>query len=172
MISYQIPNLDDIEGSVTGIFAPFRAQFKLQAVVFDLTTNKKFDMAIMLFIGLNMLIMSMDHYNMTKTYELVLERLNIFFIAIFTAECVLKIFALRWYYFKDPWSMFDFVVVVLSILGEYPLIRIKARGSVTFDLTNHLCLFYLLRMASRRDVNDDHNGAGREIECQVSCSKT
>ncbi|CAL1280596.1 unnamed protein product [Larinioides sclopetarius] len=94
-----------------------RPQFKLQAVVFDLTTNKKFDMAIMIFICLNMSVMAMDHYNPTPLFDTILERLNIFFIAIFTAECVLKIFALRMYYFKEPWNVFDFVVVTLSILG-------------------------------------------------------
>lgn len=82
-----------------------------------MTTNKKFDMIIMLFIALNMLIMSLDQYRQDPTYALVLERLNLFFIVIFTAECVLKIFALRWHYFTEPWNMFDFVVVILSILG-------------------------------------------------------
>lgn len=94
-----------------------RPRFKLQAVVFDLITNTKFDMAIMLFIGLNMLVMAMEHYHQTPTFDDILERLNIFFIAIFTTECVLKMFALRWYYFKEPWNVFDCVVVTLSILG-------------------------------------------------------
>ncbi|XP_023239807.1 sodium channel protein para-like [Centruroides sculpturatus] len=94
-----------------------RPRFKLQAVVFDLITNTKFDMAIMLFIGLNMLVMAMEHYHQTETFDSILERLNIFFIAIFTTECVLKMFALRWYYFKEPWNVFDCVVVTLSILG-------------------------------------------------------
>lgn len=75
-------------------------------------------MAIMLFIGLNMMVMAMDHYQMDPTFDIVLERLNVFFIAIFTTECVLKLFAFRWYYFKEPWNVFDFVVVSLSILGK------------------------------------------------------
>ncbi|KAF7492427.1 Sodium channel protein para [Sarcoptes scabiei] len=94
-----------------------RPRFKLQAIVFDVTTNKKFDMIIMLFIALNMFIMSMDEYRQNPTVSIILERLNLFFIAIFTAECLLKIFALRWHYFKEPWNVFDFVVVILSILG-------------------------------------------------------
>lgn len=72
----------------------------------------------MLFIALNMVVMAMDQFEETPTYSLVLERLNLFFIAVFTAECTLKIFALRWYYFKEPWNVFDFVVVLLSIAGE------------------------------------------------------
>nr|XP_054933091.1 sodium channel protein para-like isoform X3 [Dermacentor andersoni] len=94
-----------------------RPRFKIQAMVFDLTTNKMFDMAIMIFIALNMTVMALDHYKQSKLYESILERLNIFFIAVFTAECLLKIFALRWHYFREPWNMFDFVVVILSILG-------------------------------------------------------
>ncbi|GIY82803.1 hypothetical protein CDAR_608842 [Caerostris darwini] len=94
-----------------------RPRFKPQAIVFDLTTNTKFDMAIMLFIGLNMIVMAMDHYQIEDSFNDVLDRLNVFFIAIFTTECVLKIFAFRWHYFKEPWNVFDFVVVSLSILG-------------------------------------------------------
>ncbi|XP_064475313.1 sodium channel protein para-like isoform X2 [Ornithodoros turicata] len=95
-----------------------RPRFKLQAMIFDLTTNKMFDMAIMIFIVLNMTVMALDHYGQSKFFGEVLDRLNIFFIAIFTTECILKMFALRWYYFKEPWNMFDFVVVILSILGN------------------------------------------------------
>ncbi|KAH9426448.1 hypothetical protein DERP_011017, partial [Dermatophagoides pteronyssinus] len=94
-----------------------RPRFKLQAIVFDITTNKKFDMFIMLFIALNMFVMALDEYRQSELFSLILERLNLFFIAIFTAECLLKIFALRWHYFKEPWNIFDFVVVILSILG-------------------------------------------------------
>ncbi|XP_077514049.1 sodium voltage-gated channel paralytic isoform X6 [Amblyomma americanum] len=94
-----------------------RPRFKLQAMIFDLTTNKMFDMAIMIFIVLNMTVMALDHYKQSRLFESILERLNIFFIAVFTAECLLKIFALRWHYFREPWNMFDFVVVILSILG-------------------------------------------------------
>lgn len=46
-----------------------------------------------------------------------LEQLNLLFIAIFTAECLCKIFALRHFYFREPWNIFDFIVVILSILG-------------------------------------------------------
>ncbi|KAH9506937.1 hypothetical protein DERF_011641 [Dermatophagoides farinae] len=94
-----------------------RPRFKLQAIVFDVITNKKFDMIIMLFIALNMVVMSLDEYRQSVIYSTILERLNLFFIAIFTTECLLKIFALRWHYFKEPWNIFDFVVVILSILG-------------------------------------------------------
>ncbi|RWS16117.1 skeletal muscle sodium channel alpha subunit-like protein, partial [Dinothrombium tinctorium] len=105
-------------GSKKPVKAIPRPRFKMQALIFDITTNKKFDMIIMLFIMLNMAVMAADKYKASKTYDMVLDRLNLFFIAIFTAECGLKIFALRWYYFKEPWNVFDFVVVILSIAGS------------------------------------------------------
>ncbi|RWS27821.1 sodium channel protein para-like protein [Leptotrombidium deliense] len=105
-------------GSKKPVKAIPRPRLKLQALIFDITTNKKFDMIIMLFIMLNMAVMAADKYRASQTYDMVLERLNLFFIAVFTAECALKVFALRWYYFKEPWNIFDFVVVILSIVGS------------------------------------------------------
>lgn len=95
----------------------FFFQWRPQAIVFEIVTNKKFDMIIMLFIGLNMLTMTMDHYQQKETFTKVLDYLNMIFIAIFTTECLMKMFALRYHYFTEPWNLFDLVVVILSILG-------------------------------------------------------
>lgn len=50
--------------------------------------------------------------------EMILYYINLIFIVIFTAECVLKLIALRYYYFSVGWNVFDFVVVILSIVGK------------------------------------------------------
>lgn len=76
----------------------------------------------MLFIGLNMLTMTLDHYQQTETFSQVLDYLNMIFIVIFSSECLLKIFALRYHYFVEPWNLFDFVVVMFSILSTYTTI--------------------------------------------------
>ncbi|XP_063929401.1 sodium channel protein para-like isoform X4 [Zophobas morio] len=94
-----------------------RPRWRPQAIVFEIVSNKKFDMIIMLFIGLNMLTMTMDHYQQEETFTKVLDSLNTIFIVIFSTECLMKIFALRYHYFTEPWNLFDTVVVILSILG-------------------------------------------------------
>ncbi|XP_023707951.1 sodium channel protein para isoform X14 [Cryptotermes secundus] len=104
-------------GSKKPLKAIPRPKWKPQAIVFEICTNKKFDMIIMLFIGLNMLTMTLDHYQQSKQFSDVLDYLNMIFIVIFSSECLMKIFALRYHYFKEPWNLFDFVVVILSILG-------------------------------------------------------
>ncbi|XP_024936090.1 sodium channel protein para isoform X10 [Cephus cinctus] len=104
-------------GSKKPLKAIPRPRWRPQAIVFEIVTDKKFDMIIMLFIGLNMLTMTLDHYQQSETFSNVLDYLNMIFIVIFTSECLMKIFALRYHYFKEPWNLFDFVVVILSILG-------------------------------------------------------
>lgn len=94
-----------------------RPKMKFQAYMFDITTSKKFDLAIMLIIGLNMFVMALEHYGQTQEFSMVLENLNLIFITIFTLECLCKIFAMRHFYFREPWNIFDFIVVDLSILG-------------------------------------------------------
>ncbi|CAH0562424.1 unnamed protein product [Brassicogethes aeneus] len=94
-----------------------RPRWRPQGIVFEIVTNKKFDMIIMLFIGLNMLTMTMDHYQQKETFTKVLDYLNMIFIVIFSTECLMKVFALRYHYFTEPWNLFDLVVVILSILG-------------------------------------------------------
>ena len=107
--------------------------------MFGIVTNKKFDMIIMIFIGLNMLTMTLDHYGQSEMWVFALENLNMGFICIFTTECFLKIFALRLHYFKEPWNIFDFVVVILSILG-------KLSSNVSYCI--HLLAMQLLATSS------------------------
>lgn len=99
------------------IKAMTRPKFKLQALLFDITTSRRFDMTIMIIIGINMFVMALEHYGQSQEFSIILENLNLLFIAIFTLECLCKIFAMRHFYFREPWNIFDFIVVCLSILG-------------------------------------------------------
>ncbi|XP_030244895.1 sodium channel protein para isoform X21 [Drosophila navojoa] len=104
-------------GSKKPLKAIPRPRWRPQAIVFEIVTDKKFDIIIMLFIGLNMFTMTLDRYDASDTYNAVLDYLNAIFVVIFSSECLLKIFALRYHYFIEPWNLFDVVVVILSILG-------------------------------------------------------
>ncbi|XP_046575619.1 sodium channel protein type 4 subunit alpha B-like isoform X2 [Haliotis rubra] len=89
----------------------------IAGVIFEVTTNQMFDIGIMVVILLNMITMMIEHEGMIPEIDEALKYINIVFIAIFTLECVLKIIGLRQFYFKIPWNVFDFVVVILSILA-------------------------------------------------------
>jgi len=90
-----------------------------QAIIFGIITNKKFDMIVMGFIGLNMVCMMCDHWRQSAEWTFALDNLNLGFIVIFTAEMFMKMFALRHHYFAEPWNLFDFVVVLLSLAGLF-----------------------------------------------------
>ncbi|XP_007421781.1 sodium channel protein type 8 subunit alpha isoform X5 [Python bivittatus] len=92
---------------------------KIQGAVFDLVTQQAFDIIIMLLICLNMVTMMVETDTQSKQMEEILYWINFVFVIFFTCECVLKMFALRHYYFTIGWNIFDFVVVILSIVGMF-----------------------------------------------------
>ncbi|XP_033624023.1 sodium channel protein type 10 subunit alpha isoform X2 [Fukomys damarensis] len=88
---------------------------KYQGFIFDIVTRQAFDISIMVLICLNMVTMMVETDEQSEEKTRVLGKINQFFVAIFTGECVLKMFALRHYYFTNGWNVFDFIVVLLSI---------------------------------------------------------
>lgn len=97
----------------------FPPQNKIQGIVFDFVTQQAFDIVIMMLICLNMVTMMVETDTQSKQMENILYWINLVFVIFFTCECVLKMFALRHYYFTIGWNIFDFVVVILSIVGEW-----------------------------------------------------
>ncbi|XP_027132101.1 sodium channel protein type 4 subunit alpha B isoform X3 [Larimichthys crocea] len=94
-----------------------RPENQFQGLVFDLVTKQFFDIFIMVLICLNMVTMMVETDEQSAEKELILYWVNVVFIVIFTTECTLKVIALRQHYFAVGWNIFDFVVVILSIVG-------------------------------------------------------
>ncbi len=90
----------------------------IQGVVFDFITKQFFDIFIMVLICLNMVTMMIETDDQSAEKEDILYQVNLFFIVIFSGECILKMFALRHYFFTIGWNVFDFVVVILSVAGK------------------------------------------------------
>uniref|UniRef100_A0A3Q0SWB2 Sodium channel protein n=1 Tax=Amphilophus citrinellus TaxID=61819 RepID=A0A3Q0SWB2_AMPCI len=96
-----------------------RPQNKIQGMVFDFVTQQVFDISIMMLICLNMVTMMVETDDQSEETENVLYWVNFVFIVVFTGEFLLKLFALRHYYFTNGWNIFDVVVVILSIVGMF-----------------------------------------------------
>ncbi|KFP75989.1 Sodium channel protein type 10 subunit alpha, partial [Acanthisitta chloris] len=84
-------------------------------LLFDIVSHKAFDITIVIFICLNMVVMMAE--NNENSIKPSLNKINYFFVVVFAAECVIKILGLRQYYFRSGWNLFDFSVVVLSIVS-------------------------------------------------------
>lgn len=111
-------------------------------MVFDFVTQQVFDISIMILICLNMVTMMVETDDQSDETEFVLYWVNFIFIVVFTGEFLLKLFALRHYYFTNGWNIFDVVVVILSIVGKY--------------LKNCLCEFRKMNRLFRRCSNTTH----------------
>ncbi|ELK25137.1 Sodium channel protein type 11 subunit alpha [Myotis davidii] len=115
---------------------------KCQGLVFDLVTNQFFDVFIIIFILLNMISMMAESYDQSKTMKSILENLNLAFVVIFTIECLIKIFALRQYYFTNGWNLFDCLIVVISIVSTM-ISLLEHQEHIPFPPT----LFRIVRLA-------------------------
>ncbi|NXQ45738.1 SCN2A protein, partial [Catharus fuscescens] len=92
---------------------------KLQGLMFDIVTQQLFDITVMVLICLNMVTMMIETDDQSELMQNILYWINMVFVVLFTGECVFKIFSLRYYYFTIGWNIFDFVVVILSIIGMF-----------------------------------------------------
>ncbi|NWX96191.1 SCN4A protein, partial [Nothoprocta ornata] len=100
-----------------------RPQNVFQGFLFDIVSHKTFDITVVILICLNMVVMMVE--NESEDIKKVLNNINRFFVAVFTGECILKILALRHYFFTCGWNIFDLAVVILSLIsiGLYEVIK-------------------------------------------------
>ena len=63
--------------------------------------------------------MAVDHYKKPITVEQGLSMINVMFTTIFALEAFIKLIGLRLHYFRYVWNIFDFVIVILSVLGKF-----------------------------------------------------
>ncbi|KAM5233412.1 sodium channel protein type 11 subunit alpha isoform 2-T4 [Hipposideros larvatus] len=115
---------------------------KCQGLVFDLVTHQIFDVVIIVLILLNMVSMMAESHDQSETMKTILDHLNVAFVVIFTIECLIKIFALRQYYFTNGWNLFDCVIVVLSIVSTM-VSALEKQEHIPFPPT----LFRIVRLA-------------------------
>uniref|UniRef100_A0A8C9ZDK0 Sodium channel protein n=1 Tax=Sander lucioperca TaxID=283035 RepID=A0A8C9ZDK0_SANLU len=121
-----------------------RPSNKIQGYIFDFTTKQAFDIVIMVLIWLNMVAMMVETEDQSKQKDNILYWINVVFIIIFTGECLLKMIALRHYFFTNGWNVFDFIVVILSIIG---MTRLCSRLCFLFYMFCFLSLGVVIRLA-------------------------
>lgn len=97
---------------------PIMPTNRFRKLCYKIVINNKFEYFIMFIIVLNTLFLCMDYYNAPKTYKQAINTGNIVFVAIFTLECVLKLFGYNFrYYWHENWNKFDLVIVILSLIS-------------------------------------------------------
>ncbi|XP_036862815.2 voltage-dependent T-type calcium channel subunit alpha-1I isoform X3 [Manis javanica] len=87
-------------------------------LIHSMCTSHYLDIFITFIICLNVVTMSLEHYNQPPSLETALKYCNYMFTTVFVLEAVLKLvaFGLR-RFFKDRWNQLDLAIVLLSVMG-------------------------------------------------------
>ena len=72
----------------------------------------------------------------------IFEKVNFVFMIIFTIEAIVKLTAMKTVYFKDSWNVFDFTVVVVTLI----ILVISAIPNTGIDIADQASLLRLLRI--------------------------
>ncbi|XP_072876481.1 voltage-dependent L-type calcium channel subunit alpha-1C isoform X29 [Chlorocebus sabaeus] len=108
-------------------------QYKVWYVV----NSTYFEYLMFVLILLNTICLAMQHYGQSCLFKIAMNILNMLFTGLFTVEMILKLIAFKPKgYFSDPWNVFDFLIVIGSIidviLSETNNAEENSRISITF----------------------------------------
>uniref|UniRef100_A0A7M4FQM9 Voltage-dependent T-type calcium channel subunit alpha n=1 Tax=Crocodylus porosus TaxID=8502 RepID=A0A7M4FQM9_CROPO len=98
---------------------PYYASYcPVRLLIHSVCTSHYLDIFITFIICLNVVTMSLEHYNQPVSLETALKYCNYMFTTVFVLEAVLKLvaFGLR-RFFKDRWNQLDLAIVLLSVMG-------------------------------------------------------
>ncbi len=110
----------------------------MQNMIKYFVSHKNFQNFIMLLIILNGITMGLEtSKEYAHSYGKFFELFNILVISIFTLEIALRIYVHKAAFFKDPWSIFDFVIVTMSLVPS-------SAGFEIFRILRVLRLFRLM----------------------------
>ncbi|TRY59084.1 hypothetical protein DNTS_008394 [Danionella cerebrum] len=103
--------------------------------IHTLCTNHYLDLFITGIIGINVVTMSIEHFNQPQYLEEALKYCNYVFTVVFIIEALLKLvaFGVR-RFFKDRWNQLDLAIVLLSIMG-ITLEEIKMNAALPINPT-------------------------------------
>ncbi|KAG7472530.1 hypothetical protein MATL_G00109830 [Megalops atlanticus] len=88
-----------------------------QYQVWYVVTSCYFEYLMFFLIMLNTICLGMQHCNQSDHVTKLSDTLNLIFTVLFTVEMILKLMAFKARgYFGDPWNVFDFLIVVGSIV--------------------------------------------------------
>uniref|UniRef100_A0A8C9X7N1 Voltage-dependent L-type calcium channel subunit alpha n=1 Tax=Sander lucioperca TaxID=283035 RepID=A0A8C9X7N1_SANLU len=85
--------------------------------VWYIVTSCYFEYLMFFLIMLNTLCLGMQHCNQSDHVTKLSDMLNLIFTVLFTVEMILKLMAFKARgYFGDPWNVFDFIIVIGSVV--------------------------------------------------------
>uniref|UniRef100_A0A671T2E8 Voltage-dependent T-type calcium channel subunit alpha-1H-like n=1 Tax=Sinocyclocheilus anshuiensis TaxID=1608454 RepID=A0A671T2E8_9TELE len=115
---------------------PYYADYSpARLYIHTLCTNHYLDLFITCIICINVVTMSIEHFNQPHYLEEALKYCNYVFTIIFVIEALLKLVAFGFRrFFKERWNQLDLAIVLLSIMG-ITLEEIKMNAALPINPT-------------------------------------
>ena len=103
-------------------------QSGLRAAVRDWVENPRVQNCIMALIVINAIVLGLETVpSVMQNYGVILLAADSVILGVFVVEILLRLFAHRLAFFRDPWSLFDFVVVGIALVpASGPLAVLRA----------------------------------------------
>ena len=89
---------------------------RIRLIFFKLVTSRAFESVIMACIILNIISMGFFYETISDENRAILSKVNLAFTFIFLTEAILKMVAIDLQYFKFGWNIYDFAIVLISLL--------------------------------------------------------
>nr|XP_019939086.1 PREDICTED: voltage-dependent T-type calcium channel subunit alpha-1G-like [Paralichthys olivaceus] len=124
------------EGTLKAQSKPYYSDYSpTRLLIHKMCTSHYLDLFITIVIGLNVITMSMEHYEQPRELDEALKICNYIFTLIFVLESVFKLVAFGFRrFFKDKWNQLDLAIVLLSIMG-ITLEEIEVNASLPINPT-------------------------------------
>ena len=115
---------------------PLFSKGKIRQFLYDVVEDKMFHSSMLFIILTNTALIGLQTvpsvYNEIGWY---LNQLDVFYLAVYFVECILKLGAIHFSYFKDRWNVFDFFIVITSLIDfVWPMIMEDQNLSLDTDL--------------------------------------
>jgi len=115
---------------------PLFSKGKIRQFLYDVVEDKMFHSSMLFIILTNTALIGLQTvpsvYNEIGWY---LNQLDVFYLAVYFVECILKLGAIHLSYFKDRWNVFDFFIVITSLIDfVWPMIMEDQNLSLDTDL--------------------------------------
>ena len=118
----------------------------LSMALYRIVTRPIFDVVIAVAIMLNVIAIALDHYGQEEIWDVWLGYANDVFVAVFTAEAILKLLTFRLRYFRAAWNNFDFFLVMFSWLSIFLDLFATANLPIDLGVLRVFRLFRVLRI--------------------------
>uniref|UniRef100_A0A4W4FRT6 Sodium channel protein n=1 Tax=Electrophorus electricus TaxID=8005 RepID=A0A4W4FRT6_ELEEL len=119
----------------------------VQGVVYDIVTQPFTDIFIMALICINMVAMMVESEDQSQVKKDILSQINVIFVIIFTVECLLKLLALRQYFF----TFSSLMMYTVNKLYSFWFLSVFTKGLLLSDIIEKYfvspTLFRVIRLA-------------------------